>query len=194
MAATNKPAPATAADLRARGEDSRCELIAGVIVEKAAPRGEHGDTQGGIISTLRRRFHRGPGGRWPGGWWILAEVHVEYPPEIYCHDAVGWRRDRVAERPSGWPIQLRPDWVCELLSPNHEKRDLVDKLRTLHAAAVPHYWILHPEQKTLVVHRWQEAGYLIALTATSGETVRAEPFEAVDLRVGVLFGDEEDDD
>ena len=29
--------------------------------------------------------------------------------------------------------------------------------------------------------------------AAAGETVRAEPFDAIELRVGVLFGDEEDD-
>jgi len=29
--------------------------------------------------------------------------------------------------------------------------------------------------------------------AAAGETVRAEPFEAIELRVGTLFGDDEDD-
>jgi hypothetical protein len=29
--------------------------------------------------------------------------------------------------------------------------------------------------------------------AVAGEPVRAEPFDAIELRVGVLFGDEEDD-
>jgi hypothetical protein len=59
---------------------------------------------------------------------------------------------------------------------------------------VPHYWIGNPEEKTLVVHRWSDSGYVIVLTAASGETVRAEPFDAVELRVGILFGDEEDDE
>lgn len=194
MAATNKPASATEAELRALGEDSRFELIGGVITEKAMPRPAHSDAQSGLYGFLRRRFHRNEGGRWPGGWWILPEIHVGYGEEVYCHDAAGWRRDRVPERPQEWPVRTRPDWVCELLSPNHEKRDLVDKLRTLHAHAVPHYWIISPEQKTLVVHRWEPAGYLIALTATAGEVVRAEPFETVELHVAVLLGDQDDED
>ncbi len=41
---------------------------------------------------------------------------------------------------------------------------------------------------------WESKGYLVLLSASSGETVRAEPFEAIELRVGVLFGDEDEDD
>jgi hypothetical protein len=35
---------------------------------------------------------------------------------------------------------------------------------------------------------------LIVLTAASGDIVRAEPFEAVELRIDVLFGDADDDE
>lgn len=195
MAAPLRPNQATFADLAALGDDVSAEIINGVIVEKASPTMEHGRSQQTLGMFLSRRFDRRPGGRWPGGWWFGTEVDVEYvAPQIYRHDSVGWRRDHVPECPSGRPIRIRPDWVCELLSPSNEKRDLVDKLRVLHAAGVPHYWIGNPEEKTLVVHRWNEKGYLIVLSAASGETVRAEPFEAVELKVAVLFGDEEDDD
>ena len=81
-----------------------------------------------------------------------------------------------------------------MLSPSNEKRDLVDKLRVLHLSGVPHYWIANPEQKTLVVHRWQPKGYLIVLTAAAGDVVRAEPFDAVELRVDVMFGDADDEE
>lgn len=49
-----------------------------------------------------------------------------------------------------------------------------------------------PEEKALVVHRWEPKGYLIAPTAAAGEVVRAEPFDAVELRIDVMFGDDED--
>jgi hypothetical protein len=44
-----------------------------------------------------------------------------------------------------------------------------------------------PESRTLIVYRWSEAGYVAVLTAKRDETVRAEPFEAVELVVGSLF-------
>ena len=185
---------ATYADLEEMGGGANAEIIRGVIVDKASPTMEHGRSQRSVGTVLGRRFDRHSGGRWPGGWWIGTEVDVEYEVhELYRHDIVGWRRDRVPACPVGRPVRVRPDWVCELLSPSNEKRDLVDKLRVLHAGGVPHYWIGNPEDRTLVVHRWETKGYLIILTAVAGEVIRAEPFEAVELRVATLFGEDDDD-
>jgi Uma2 family endonuclease len=195
MPPATKRAAATFADLELLGDTARAEIIGGEIVEKASPTMDHGRAQSAISGYVRRRFDRKPGGRWPGGWWIGTEVDVEYTThELYRHDVVGWRRDRVPECPAGRPVRVRPDWVCEILSPSNEKRDLVDKMRTLHASGVPHYWVLNPEEKVLVIQRHSAAGYVVVLTASSGETVGAEPFEDVELRVGVLFGDEDEDE
>lgn len=195
MAAPHRPPKATFSDLEALGDRVSAEIIHGTIVEKASPTMEHGRSQLGFGGVLRRRFDRRPGGRWPGGWWFGTEVDVEYEThEIYRHDLVGWRRDRVRDCPRGRPIRARPDWVCELLSPSNEKRDLIDKLRVLQLAGVPHYWIPNPTDKTLVVHRWERNGYLIVLTAATGDVVRAEPFEAIELDLDVVFGDADDDD
>lgn len=38
------------------------------------------------------------------------------------------------------------------------------------------------------------SGYLLVHGASAGETARAEPFDAVEIRLGVLFGDEDEDD
>ena len=195
MTVATQRSPATFADLEALGDSVSAEIIAGEIVEKASPTMEHGRAQNALGGYVRRRFDRKPGGRWPGGWWIGTEVDVEYAThELYRHDIVGWRRDRVTECPTGRPVRIRPDWVCEILSPSNEKRDLVDKMRTLHASGVPYYWILNPEEKVLAVHRHSADGYVVMLTASSGESVRAEPFESVELAVGVLFGDEDEDE
>jgi Uma2 family endonuclease len=80
--------------------------------------------------------------------------------------------------------------VGEIVSPKHESQDHVVKPRVLHAAEVPHYWILDPEERILLVHRWAREGYLVVLRATAGEVVRAEPFEAVEMSVSRLFGED----
>jgi Uma2 family endonuclease len=184
---------ATWADLEQLPGDRRVELIHGEIVERALPTWEHGDAQTSLAGFLKRYFGREPGGRWPGGWWLASEIDVEYAThEIFRHDLVGWRRERGLERPRGRPIRTRPDWVCEILSTNR-KRDLVDKLNTLQAAEVPFYWLVDPEEKTLTVLRLEKA-YVVALAAASGQAVRAEPFDAIELRLGSLFGDEDPDE
>jgi Uma2 family endonuclease len=189
--ATPSRKPATLDDLLARRDSDRLEIIGGEIVEKAMPSPAHAMAELELAAAIAP-FNRRPGGRDPGGWWLFTEIHVEYPRgEIYCDDAAGWRRDRVPQRPSEWPVRIRPDWVCEIVSPRHEKQDLVDKPRVLHGAEVPHYWVLDPEERILLVHRWSRDGYVVVQRAAGGETVRAEPFDAIELRAGILFGDDD---
>jgi Uma2 family endonuclease len=194
-AATRQPdRRATIADLYAIPEElRRHELVDGEIMEKGAATGEHGAAQAGLVTALGSRFSRRPGGRWPGGWWLATEVEIVFGDDVFRPDVVGWRRERVAERPTGAPIQVLPDWVCEILSTNR-RHDLVKKKRAYHREKVPHYWIIDPTEETLAVHRWSADGYVEVLAAQRGERVRAEPFDAVELQVGAFFGDDEVDD
>lgn len=186
MVTSRRKGEATAADLE---EMERHEVVGGEVHEKAAPSAEHGTAQFSLGHFLWP-FDRAGGGR-PGGWWIVTEVEIELEThEVYVPDLTGWRRERVPERPRGRPVRDRPDWVCEILSRATARRDLGDKLRSFHRAGVPHYWVVDPAHETLTVHRWHQDGYLVAQTAARGETVRAEPFEAIELPVGLLFGDE----
>ena len=178
-------ATATALD----GLDGRFEVLAGALVERAAPSFEHSDAQAGGISFLRPRFHHGGGDGGPGGWWIVSEYEVELEAhEVFVPDLVGWRRERATERPTGRPIRLRPDWICEIVSPSNARTDLVHKLRAYLRAGVPHYWIADPRDAVLSVYRHAGARYELALTASRDEVVHAEPFEEVELPVGVFFG------
>lgn len=187
---------ATAADLLAIPEELRFhEIIGGEIVEKANPSFEHGGAQGRTFRVLDP-YDRGAGGppARPGGWWLSMEVEIEFEKhEVYRPDVVGWRRDRVPERPRGTPIAIRPDWVCEILSPRNTANDLVKKKRVYQRCQVGHYWIVDPMNEMLTVYRWGPDGYIEIRSAVRGERVKAEPFEAVDLQVGVLFGDDPDE-
>lgn len=162
------------------------EIVDGAIVEKAAPTAEHGSAQFALASAIGAFGKRGGDGEGggPGGWWLMTEVEVEYEPhQIFRHDLLGHRRDRMAERPSGQPLRTRPDWACEVLSPSTASRDLVRKLQVLSDHAVPHYWIVDPANRTLTVLRWTPEGYLTALTASALDRVRAEPFDAIEIEL-----------
>ena len=169
------------------------ELIDGEIVQKVAPKPEHGTTQlaiGDVLGPFRRR----PGGpHGPGGWWLMTETEILYSNgDVFRHDASGFRRELHPERPAGFPDRARPDWVCEILSPSTARTDLVLKQRLLYRDGVPHYWVLDPEHETLVVYRHGPDGYVNVLSAGVGDVVRAEPFEAVEVDVADLFGHEGD--
>ena len=108
----------------------------------------------------------------------------------YRPDLAGWRRERMPTMPSERPVALRPDWLCEIVSDSNRATDTVTKLRRYHQAGVPHYWILDQVDHTLTVYRHHPDGYLVSLRAEASERVRAEPFDAIELRVAVLFGDD----
>ena len=192
--AVEPPRRATLDDLaRLRDQGHAVELIDGEIVYKASPATEHGISQmkfGEVLAAFNRQVG---GPRGPGGWWLVTEVDILYPQrsEVFRHDVSGFRRDLHPERPSGMPVKVRPDWACEILSPSTARYDVVKKSRTLHAHGVAHYWILDPEHETLTVLRHTEQGYLQVLTASVGDVVRAEPFDAIEIHVGELFGHDE---
>lgn len=183
---------ATLDDFLAIPEERRFhELLASELVEKATPSGEHGDAQAGVVSAVRPRYQRRAGSGGPGGWWIATEVEVLLDEgDLVRPDVLGWRRERVPERPTGTPVRVRPDWVCEVISASNANVDTVKKLRIYHRARVPHYWIVDPRDATLTAMRWSDAGFTTVLRAERGETVRPEPFEEIELAVGTLFGDD----
>lgn len=181
---------ATLDDFLAIAEDARFhELIAGNIVRKADPTGEHGGSQSGIVGWIQWPFQRPPGRGGPGGWWFATEVEILLATgDVVRPDVCGWRRETCPERPTGFPVRQRPDWICEILSPSNASHDRVTKLRIYHQTVVGHYWIVDPREASLSVMRWSEAGYVTVLAAGTGETVRAEPFDAIEIEVATLFG------
>jgi len=187
----SKAPPKTVEEWLAQPEGARLELIDGEFVEKAAPTLEHGRAQGRTSGAIGQPFDRRTGTRGgPGGWWIATEVDLVLDGRGYRPDVSGWRRDRLPKPPSERPVTSRPDWICEIVSESNRATDTVTKLRRYHQAGVPHYWILDQVDRTLTVHRHAPDGYLIALRAGAAERVRAEPFDAIELNIAVLLGDD----
>jgi Uma2 family endonuclease len=171
------------------------EFVNGELVRKADPSGEHGSAQVGVVRAVAPPFQRRAGGGGPGGWWILTEVEVLLSTgDIVRPDVVGYRREQSPTRPTGTPIALRPDWICEIVSPSNAHGDTIRKLRVYHGAELPHYWLLDPRDSTLTVMRFSRDGYITLMRAERHEVVRAEPFEAIELHVGMLLGDDPPDD
>ena len=103
----------------------------------------------------------------------------------------GWRRARILEIPRKFPVDVRPDWVCEILSSN-SPNDRIKKKAVLHEHEVPHYWIVDPGEKSINVLEWDEKGYVSILDVTEGFEANIPPFESVILKANILFGEEED--
>jgi Uma2 family endonuclease len=165
--------------------EERVELIGGEIVRRPMTRARHARAQSRIDRGLSP-FDDGSG---PGGWWILPDISVSYEPhECPSHDLAGWRRERLPRLPDG-PVALPPDWVCEIVSPGHEKKDTVRIPLLLRRHQVPYYWLIWPERRTLVAHALDADGWRVIATLNGRDRARVPPFEAVELDLGVVLGD-----
>lgn len=165
--------------------DERVELIGGEIVRRPMARSEHGMVQGSARSELSP-FTRESG---PGGWWIITEVSVAYEVhECPVHDLAGWRKERMPKRPSGI-IETPPDWVCEIVSPGHERKDTLQLFLLLQRYWVPYYWIIWPEDRVLIAHQLEGANYKVIATISGERSARIPPFDAIELDLAYILGE-----
>jgi Uma2 family endonuclease len=168
-----------------RSPEERVELIDGELVRRPMARSEHGMVQVNTAIELGR-FNRASG---PGGWWIITEVSVAY--EIHqcpSHDLAGWRKERLPERPRG-VMELAPDWVCEIISPGHERKDTLQMFLLLQHHRVPYYWLIWPEDRVLIAHQLADDGYRVIKTLSGEARARIPPFDAVELDLAYILGE-----
>jgi Uma2 family endonuclease len=179
---------ATYADLLALPDDVRAEVLAGTIVTAPAPLPRHANVQRAAGRFLGGPFHDDDGRGGPGGWWIFAEVDVALGPhDMVRPDLSGWRRERLVRPGTVRPIEVVPDWVCEVVSPSTAARDRVTK-RSLYArAGIPHYWLIDPEARVLEALSLRDGVWVESGVYDDSATARIPPFEAIELEVGRLF-------
>lgn len=75
------------------------------------------------------------------------------------------------------------------LSPSTEVFDRTKKARVYAALGVPHMWLVHPRLRTVEVMRLHDGKWLTLAVHTDEETVRAEPFDAIEIDLAKLWTD-----
>ena len=166
------------------------EVIFGTLHTMPRPRVRHARASSRLGSRLGGPFDEGLGG--PGGWVILdePELHLGADPDILVPDLAGWTRERMPRVPADEAfLTLAPDWVCEVLSPSTQAIDRADKMEVYLREEVTHVWHVDPEGHTLEVFRHDDRSrrYLAAAVWRGAATVRAEPFDAIELDLGALW-------
>jgi Uma2 family endonuclease len=151
------------------------------------PAGPHAAAATALGEELGPPFKRGRGG--PGGWIILDEPELHLGRDILVPDLAGWRRTTLGKVPNAPYIDVAPDWVCEVLSPGTERTDRALKLPIYARERVVHAWLVNPIQRTLEILRREGDKWLTLSVHRDSEPVRAEPFDAIELELGVLWAD-----
>jgi Uma2 family endonuclease len=164
------------------------EILDGELYTWPRPAPRHADASSGLVAALRGPFDRGRGG--PGGWRILFEPELHLGADVVVPDLAGWRRERLPALPEEAYVSVAPDWACEVVSPSTASTDRVTKLRIYAREAVGHVWLVDPIARTLEVLRLEPALWRVALTCADFALVHAEPFEAIELDLSLLWEEE----
>lgn len=164
------------------------EIIDGELFMTPRPGPPHTETASELGGLLVGAFRFGVGG--PGGWVILDEPRVAFGADIRVPDLAGWRRERYVAPEQG-PYTVIPDWICEVLSPSTSRTDRGAKLDLYLTHRVGHVWLVDPRERTIEVFRAHEQGWLRVKVFTRAEKVRAEPFDAIELDLALLWGQDQ---
>ena len=179
---------ATYDDVLAAPPHMIAEVIHGELRLQPRPAKPHAAAASALGEELGPPFKRERGG--PGGWILLDKPELHLDADILVPDMAGWRRERMPEMVADEPFfTLAPDWVAEVLSPSTGKYDRTDKLQIYHREGVEWVWLVDPLQHTLeVLHRGDPA-WTLRGTWRDDQQPRAEPFDAIELELGVLWAD-----
>lgn len=183
--------PEVAAGYRSAPEHLVAEVLDGELFTMPRPRPRHARGAGRLLRTLAP-FDDDDGK--PGGWVILIEPELRLGarPDILDPDLAGWKRERFpadafADEAPAYLV-ARPDWVCEVLSDSTEAIDRGRKMRIYRREGVGHVWLLNPRSRTLEVWRLENRRWREVDTWEGDGTVRAEPFDAVEIDLARLWG------
>lgn len=177
---------ATSEDLREVPDHLVAELIDGELYTWPRPSAPHARAATALGAFLFTRFDDGDGGS--GGWWIILEPELILETEKHLvPDIGGWRRERVPEFPDASGCTVVSDWVCEIQSPSNARYDRVVKLPHYAKHGVAHVWMIDTTAKLLEVLRLENGRWTVAGNYGGDDVVRAEPFDAVDLRLSNIW-------
>jgi Uma2 family endonuclease len=182
------PRLATYQDLLELPENLRGEIVAGELRTGPSALPKHSRAMRALGGAIGKPFDDDDGRGGPGGWWILLDVDVQLTEhDIVRPDVAGWRRERL---PAPWdarPIEVAPDWICEILSPSNAAYDRVTKAQLYANHGVAHFWLLDPAER--ILEAFELSGELWTRIGSYDDTAKAriKPFEAIELDVGALF-------
>jgi Uma2 family endonuclease len=184
--------PATYQDLEQLPPNMVAEIVDDELWASPRPAPRHSRAWARLTGFIEPPYDQGRHG--PGGWIILGEPEIHLGKQVLVPDLAGWRRSRLPRLPATAHIAIAPDWVCEVISPSTARLDRAKKLRIYAGEGVQHAWLVDPLACTVEVLRLESGRWAIVATHAGETLVRIEPFEEIEIEIGALWGDAEDEE
>ena len=80
-----------------------------------------------------------------------------------------------------------PDLIIEILSKGNNKKELKNKYEVYEESGVKEYWIIHPEEQTLLVNKLVDGKYISSRLLTNGDEITTPILPAFTLNLNDVF-------
>ena len=126
---------------------------------------------------------------------LYPEVNVEFSPsKVYTPDLVFYTAEDVRIVDEHSTLTQPPTLVVEILSSSTTVRDMTRKLKTYCEAGVAWYWLIDPEQLTVIEYHLAESGrYEVTACVETGQVFCPGVFEGLEIDLAAMMGDEPPD-
>lgn len=143
--------PVTGEELFRRPDLEPCELVEGKIVPMSPTGFLHGDIEMELGAALRAWARETKRGRVVAGE-VGIYVHRD-PDTVRAADLLYISHERLAGRtPSGY-LDVPPELVVEILSPDDRWNDVMEKLAEYFEAGVDRVWVVSPKLRSAFAYR-----------------------------------------
>lgn len=184
----NKPKKqsATYEDLLCLPDNVIGEILAGELHTQPSPSPHHSLASTLLTTVIADSYDRSSI-QGPCGWWILSKPECHLCSDIVVPDIAGWRQSTLPELPETAWIDIRSDWVCEVLSPSTAQNDRVLKRLIYAREGVGHYWIVNPIERILEAFAFQHGSWVLIAALQDDNPAAIAPFEQLLFDLGRLW-------
>ena len=82
-----------------------------------------------------------------------------------------------------------PDLIIEILSPGNNRKELKNKYEVYEESGVKEYWVIHPNEQTVLVYTLTKGSYIASKLFSPGDIVKSECIEGFCLDLEYVFSD-----
>jgi len=149
------------AEIAARGDVGRCELVEGRLLPLSGAKPRHGRIAGRVFRYIDRHVEKHRLG-------VVYAAETGYlvahnPDTIKCPDVSYVRAERVAGHDEDECFEA-PDLAVEVLSPSNQADEVEHKVRMWLGAGARSVWVVDPASRTLSIRRADGSSELVRAT------------------------------
>jgi Uma2 family endonuclease len=171
----------TGEDLLAMGDIGPCELIDGRIVHMTPTGDEHGTIEFNLGRELSAFVRKNKLGRVTGG---EVGIYIRRRPDRIRAADIAYISAKRSARPVKGFLEVAPELVVEIMSPEDRWQDIRDKLADYFSIGVEQVWIVEPQNRKVLIF----SSTTDVEEHNEGDTLRGEgALEGFAMQVAELF-------